>query len=81
MMKEFGLIGKSLRHSFSATFFTEKFVREHVEATYSLFQIENIDAFPALVSAHNFQGLNVTIPYKETIIIEIILNIYKLKYK
>ncbi|MDE6380165.1 MAG: shikimate dehydrogenase [Muribaculaceae bacterium] len=62
---EFGLIGKTLGHSFSAKYFNEKFKREDIDASYSLFPLENIDLLPELIGEHPLlKGLNVTIPYK-----------------
>lgn len=64
-MTEYGLIGKSIGHSFSATYFNEKFKREGIDARYDLYPLENIDLLPALVrSRPRLAGLNVTIPYK-----------------
>lgn len=64
-MTEYGLIGKTLGHSFSATFFNEKFKREGIDARYNLYPLDNIDLLPALISSHpGLAGLNVTIPYK-----------------
>jgi shikimate dehydrogenase len=67
-MKTFGLIGKSLQHSFSKQFFTEKFQREQIEATYENFELPSIEGFENLVNEIKISGLNVTIPYKEAII-------------
>ncbi len=66
----YGLIGYPLSHSFSKNFFTRKFADENLKGTeYQNFPLENIEAFRGLVDNHpNFQGLNVTIPYKEKII-------------
>lgn len=62
---EFGLIGKTLGHSFSAKYFNEKFEKEKIDAQYSLFPLENIDLLPKLLKTHPLlMGLNVTIPYK-----------------
>jgi len=69
-MRQFGLIGKSLSHSFSKVYFEEKFCREHIEdATYSLFQISDIKDITNFIQSHpDLVGFNVTIPYKQTII-------------
>ena len=69
VMKEFGLIGKSLAHSFSQTYFTQKFESLSLpDHHYELFELPTIAAFPQLLAQHpNFRGLNVTIPYKEQI--------------
>ncbi|HAD97689.1 MAG TPA: shikimate dehydrogenase [Cryomorphaceae bacterium] len=66
---EFGLIGRSLRHSFSKDHFTRKFREMGLGHTYSNFELDTIQAFPELVRQHpGLKGLNVTIPYKEQII-------------
>ena len=41
-MKEYGLIGHPLGHSFSRNFFTEKFYRESIDAAYLNFDIPNV---------------------------------------
>ncbi|QIL76013.1 shikimate dehydrogenase family protein [Hymenobacter sp. HDW8] len=68
-MKEFGLIGKSLVHSFSQTYFTQKFENLGLDDhRYELFELPTISALPDLLAQHpNLRGLNVTIPYKEQI--------------
>lgn len=65
---QFGLIGKSLKHSFSADFFAKKFSDLQLDYRYDLFELENIAAFEKLCQTHNLNGLNVTIPYKQAII-------------
>lgn len=69
-MKVFGLIGKSLTHSFSKKFFSDKFQDEKIaRAIYELLPIEEIGQLPNLIETHqNLVGLNVTIPFKETVI-------------
>lgn len=68
-MKQYGLIGYPLTHSFSKKFFTEKFEIENTDAAYSNFEIESIDKFPQIISNNpDLIGLNVTIPYKEKVI-------------
>ncbi len=67
-MLNFGIIGNPLRHSFSAKFFNKKFENEHIDAHYQLYSLESIEQFPALCREHSFTGLNVTLPYKETVI-------------
>ena len=63
--EEFGLIGKTLGHSFSAKYFNAKFEREGIPARYDLYPLSNIDLLPALINDHPLlKGLNVTIPYK-----------------
>lgn len=71
-MKVFGLIGKSLNHSFSKQFFTDKFIAEGSQNSYKYdnFELKSIQHFPSLVSSlkNSLGGLNVTIPYKEQVI-------------
>lgn len=68
-MKQYGLIGYPLTHSFSKRFFTEKFKKENIKASYDNFEIESIERFPGIIKNHpDLIGLNVTIPYKELVI-------------
>ncbi|MDX5320972.1 MAG: shikimate dehydrogenase [Bacteroidota bacterium] len=69
-MKLFGLIGKSLGHSFSQSYFRNKFKELQCnDYEYALFELENIGAFSDLVkSTPELRGLNVTIPYKQEIL-------------
>lgn len=66
-MKKYGLLGKSLQHSFSPAFFKDYFQSNCIEAAYQLIELASIeDALPFLDGS--FQGLNVTVPYKESIL-------------
>lgn len=69
-MKKFGLIGYPLSHSFSKSFFDKKFDRENIlDAEYQNYPLEKIEDFLSLIeSIPDLKGLNVTTPYKETII-------------
>ena len=67
-MRKFGLIGKTLVHSFSKKYFTEKFEREAVDANYKLYSMANVDSLRQFVQEHSLCGLNVTIPYKQDVI-------------
>ena len=69
-MRQFGLIGYPLSHSFSKKYFTDKFVTENIQdCRYDIFPIEQIEKLPALINDYpSLQGLNVTIPYKEKVI-------------
>ena len=68
-MREFGLIGKSLSHSFSQTYFSQKFHNLDIDdCRYDLFELPAISALPALLAGRpGLVGLNVTIPYKEVV--------------
>jgi shikimate dehydrogenase len=70
MIRQFGLIGFPLSHSFSKGYFTEKFTREGItNAIYENYPLSQIREFADLCDAHpDFTGLNVTIPYKESVI-------------
>jgi shikimate dehydrogenase len=68
-MRQYGLIGYPLTHSFSKRFFTEKFETEKIDSTYQNFEIDNINKFPEVIKNNpEIVGLNVTIPYKEQVI-------------
>ncbi|MDD2995300.1 MAG: shikimate dehydrogenase [Paludibacter sp.] len=67
-MRQFGLIGFPLGHSFSKKYFSEKFQNENIDARYDLYELSNISEFPNLRNSIKLSGLNVTIPYKEQII-------------
>ena len=66
----YGLIGYPLSHSFSKKYFDEKFIKEKlIDIEYNLFPIENINSFPQLlIDNPTMKGLNITIPYKESIV-------------
>ncbi len=70
MAREYGLIGRVLGHSFSARYFSEKFLREGIEdCSYSLFEIPSIEDLPRLLTEHpDLRGFNVTIPYKQSVL-------------
>jgi len=69
-MKKYGLIGFPLSHSFSKRYFSEKFREEDIpDCEYENFEIKRIDNLSSLIKSYpNLCGLNVTIPYKESII-------------
>jgi len=66
--KIYGLIGKNIDYSFSKKFFNNKFEKERIKAVYTNFDIQKIEEFKNVVNKFNICGLNVTIPYKESII-------------
>lgn len=69
-IKKYGLIGKELSHSFSPKYFKEKFEKENISnCQYLAFELDKIEDFKILLEKNlNLRGLNVTIPYKETIL-------------
>jgi len=68
-MINFGLIGKSLSHSFSRSYFEKKFIENELnDHFYKNFELETIEQFSNVLKTQNLKGLNVTNPYKESII-------------
>ncbi|MFI3316977.1 MAG: shikimate dehydrogenase [Rikenellaceae bacterium] len=68
-MRKFGLIGKTLKHSFSANYFAQKFQAEGIDnCSYQLFELEKIeDVLSLLEREPQLCGFNITIPYKQQI--------------
>ncbi|MES2629507.1 MAG: shikimate dehydrogenase [Bacteroidota bacterium] len=69
-MRKFGLIGYPLGHSFSKKYFTDKFEKLGItDCNYDLYPIEFPDQLENILAAERaLEGINVTIPHKETII-------------
>ncbi|MCR4854216.1 MAG: shikimate dehydrogenase [Prevotella sp.] len=68
-MDKYGLIGHPLGHSFSKSYFNEKFQNEKIDAEYINFDIPDIDDITEVLASNpELRGLNVTIPYKEKVI-------------
>lgn len=68
-MHKFGLIGKHISYSFSKEYFNHKFQKENIHASYENFDLETIEKLPSVLkNVSNLKGLNVTIPYKESVI-------------
>lgn len=66
----YGLIGKSLTHSFSKNYFEQKF-RElnRQELRYTNYELSRIEELPELLRTEKeLKGLNVTLPFKESVI-------------
>lgn len=66
--KLFGLIGFPLGHSFSKSFFNKKFADENISAEYVNFEIKDISDFNKVIQNPSICGINVTIPYKKSVI-------------
>jgi len=67
---KFGLLGKDISYSFSRKYFSEKFEALGLkDYKYSNFDIPEIEEFPFLLyhREDEFRGINVTIPYKESV--------------
>ena len=67
-MDKYGLIGYPLGHSFSISYFNQRFADEGINAKYINFEIPSIDELPEVLAKNpELKGLNVTIPYKEKV--------------
>ena len=66
---KFGLIGYPLGHSFSASYFSEKFSKAGINATYQNFPIKHVDELVAFFAEFpDLDGLNITVPWKEKVL-------------
>jgi shikimate dehydrogenase len=65
---EFGLIGNSLKHSFSEDYFSNRFEKEQIAANYRNYELPNLNVLAELITEKHLSGFNVTIPFKEKII-------------
>jgi shikimate dehydrogenase len=69
MIQQYGLIGFPLSHSFSPNYFNRKFGENNITAQYESYPIEDISLLPDLLQqTPKLAGLNVTIPYKTSVI-------------
>jgi shikimate dehydrogenase len=70
MEKKYGIIGAVVSHSFSKSYFDEKFFREGLrDYHYDLYSLPAIDDLKKLLEeTPELEGLNVTIPYKEQVV-------------
>lgn len=68
--KKFGLLGKSLAHSFSKDFFTDFFEENNVSAVYDLIELHSDQDLSSFFceKVFKFAGLNVTVPYKRAVL-------------
>lgn len=68
--QQFGLVGKNISYSFSKAHFTKKFEDLNLpDNTYENLDFQDISELSNFIKNNpNLKGLNVTIPYKETII-------------
>ncbi|OYZ01145.1 MAG: shikimate dehydrogenase [Sphingobacteriia bacterium 28-36-52] len=70
-MRLFGLVGYPLTHSFSQSYFTQKFSSMGMgeELAYENFSIPDIEELPYLLIQKKYlEGFNITIPYKKQVI-------------
>jgi shikimate dehydrogenase len=70
-MDIYGLIGKPLQHSFSGDYFARKFDEKHIDAEYRLWEMDKLPDLHEFARENpQLVGLNVTIPYKRTVLSE-----------
>lgn len=68
-MRQFGLIGYPLSHSFSKQYFQQKFASQGItDASYELFPLPDLKELPELLAKPDLYGLNVTIPWKQEVL-------------
>lgn len=69
-IKLFGLIGRNIDYSFSRKYFSEKFKKNNLnDCVYINYDLKEINDFNKIINKNpSLKGLNVTIPYKKTII-------------
>jgi len=69
-MRQFGLIGYPLSHSFSQKYFTDKFMQEgQADCSYTAYSIPTIAELPGQLKSHPaLEGINVPIPYQEQVL-------------
>lgn len=68
-IEKYGLIGKNIGYSFSKKYFTDKFKNKNLpHFSYENFDISDINLLKEIVATTlHLKGLNVTIPYKESV--------------
>jgi len=68
-MDKYGLIGFPLGHSFSISYFNQRFQDEGIDAVYENYEIPTIESLDEVLNLNpELKGLNVTIPYKEKVL-------------
>jgi shikimate dehydrogenase len=69
-MRKYGLLGRSLQHSYSPAWFQRYFQQHHItDAHYGLFALSDMSGFADWLSQEqHLKGFNVTIPYKREVI-------------
>ena len=67
--KRFGLVGKRLDYSFSKAYFEQEYHNIYVRpARYDNYELPSAEMILPLAKEQHLDGLNVTIPFKETVI-------------
>lgn len=66
-MKKYGLIGQSIGHSFSRSYFASKFAESRIDASYVNCDLDELVSLDWMHS-EGFSGCNVTMPYKTAVL-------------
>ena len=67
-MRNYGLIGHPLSHSFSKAYFDNKFKNEDLDCFFVNFDIEKLDSIKNIITQYpELQGFTITHPYKKEI--------------
>jgi len=67
-LRHFGLIGHPVAHSLSARYFEQKWAELGLEdCRYTLHDLPDLDALPALWESRAWAGMNVTVPHKQAV--------------
>ena len=68
--KTYGLLGKNIDYSFSKSYFLNKFKKLNLDSnyTYKNLDLNDLNQFRNIIEKKEFNGFNVTIPFKEKII-------------
>ena len=68
-MRVYGLIGGKLEHSLSKKYFEKKFLDNNIKnIKYINIELESIDNLKDIIKDYKLSGLNITIPYKISIL-------------
>ncbi len=68
-IKRFGLVGKRLDYSFSKAYFEQEYHNLYTQpARYDNYELPSAEMIVPLAKKQHLDGLNVTIPFKETVI-------------
>lgn len=68
-MKQFGLLGYPLGHSFSKKYFDKKIIEEGIDASFNNYELESADDLVEIIeNTPTLMGFAITIPHKENVI-------------
>ncbi len=68
-MRNFAVIGSPIQHSFSPSYYSEKFRNDDIaDANYDAIEVKDLSKIREVVQSNNLSGFNVTIPHKQEII-------------